>query len=42
VDSREKGKGPTGKPLHYTGTTFLYCIPSFMIQSGDITHWNVR
>ncbi len=42
MDPGEKGKGSSGKPFHYKGTTFHHCIPSFMIQSGDITHWNGR
>ncbi|CAK9271408.1 unnamed protein product [Sphagnum jensenii] len=38
----EKGKGPSGKPLHYKGTTFHRIIPSFMIQGGDTTDGNGR
>lgn len=36
----EKGKGSSGKRLHYKGTTFHRIIPGFMIQGGDITHAN--
>ena len=40
--SGEKGKGPSGKPLHYKGSVFHRIIPSFMIQGGDTTHGNGR
>eukprot|EP00250_Pteridium_aquilinum_P001221 c11428_g1_i1 orf=170-835(+) len=36
----EKGKGLSGKPLHYKGTIFHRIIPGFMIQGGDITQAN--
>mmetsp|Transcript_2765 Transcript_2765/g.4012 ORF Transcript_2765/g.4012 Transcript_2765/m.4012 type:complete len:262 (-) Transcript_2765:136-921(-) len=36
----EKGKGTSGKPLHYKGSIFHRCIPKFMIQGGDITRGN--
>lgn len=40
--SGEKGKGNSGKPLHYKGSTFHRIIPSFMIQGGDFTLGNGR
>ena len=33
----EKGMGPSGKPLHYKGSTFHRIIPGFMAQGGDFT-----
>ena len=42
VVAGEKGKGPSGKPLHFKGSVFHRIIPSFMIQGGDTTHGNGR
>ncbi|ORC89301.1 putative cyclophilin [Trypanosoma theileri] len=36
----EKGRGKSGKPLHYKGCVFHRVIPGFMLQGGDITRGN--
>ena len=36
----EKGKGLSGKNLHYKGNLFHRIVPKLMIQAGDITDGN--
>jgi peptidylprolyl isomerase len=36
----EKGKGASGKPLHFKGSKFHRIIDGFMAQGGDFTHGN--
>lgn len=36
----EKGVGPSGKPLHYKGSSFHRIIQDFMCQGGDFTRGN--
>ena len=36
----EKGRGRSGKPLHFKGSKFHRIIPGFMCQGGDFTRGN--
>merc|ERR1711988_706200 len=36
----EKGKGGSGKPLHFKDSGFHRIIPGFMCQGGDFTRGN--
>ena len=36
----EKGKGVSGKPLHFKESIFHRVIPQFMLQGGDFTRGN--
>jgi cyclophilin family peptidyl-prolyl cis-trans isomerase len=34
----EKGKGKSGKKLHYKGNLIHKIVPNFLIQGGDVTN----
>merc|ERR1740121_796684 len=36
----ERGRGRSGKPLHFLGSGFHRIIPGFMCQGGDFTRGN--
>ncbi len=40
LSTGEKGKGKSGKPLHYKGSASHRIIPGFMLQAGDFTKGN--
>lgn len=36
----ENGSDPSGKPLHYKGSTFHRVLPGFRLEGGDFTNGN--